>query len=144
MRRAGSDRDKRSNAQLLIRLSQNVLTCPNRRLLLHPLDELTYFKLGRKIAFFGDGLILARSRFGLQVVWVIPTLSGEFVLDRRFGFRDGLMGGNLWFMEKRNSTDRCAARVLSQRGPCGQRSARSHYAVSRRNRGERLEAGQQI
>jgi formylmethanofuran--tetrahydromethanopterin N-formyltransferase len=24
-------------------------------------------------------------------------MSGEFVLDRRFGFRDGIMGGNLWF-----------------------------------------------
>ena len=31
-------------------------------------------------------------------MWVIPILSGEFVLDRRFGYRDGLMGGNLWFM----------------------------------------------
>ncbi|HVJ84782.1 MAG TPA: formylmethanofuran--tetrahydromethanopterin N-formyltransferase, partial [Caulifigura sp.] len=25
-------------------------------------------------------------------------MSGEFVIDRRFGFRDGIMGGNLWFM----------------------------------------------
>ncbi|MEI7688330.1 MAG: formylmethanofuran--tetrahydromethanopterin N-formyltransferase, partial [Planctomycetota bacterium] len=35
-------------------------------------------------------------RFGRRV-WVIPILSGEFVIDRRFGYRDGLMGGNLWF-----------------------------------------------
>jgi formylmethanofuran--tetrahydromethanopterin N-formyltransferase len=31
-------------------------------------------------------------------VWVVPILAGEFVIDRRFGYRDGLMGGNLWFM----------------------------------------------
>ena len=31
-------------------------------------------------------------------MWVIPILGGEFALDRRFGYRDGLMGGNLWFM----------------------------------------------
>ena len=30
-------------------------------------------------------------------VWVVPILGGEFVIDRRFGYRDGLMGGNLWF-----------------------------------------------
>jgi formylmethanofuran--tetrahydromethanopterin N-formyltransferase len=28
---------------------------------------------------------------------VIPILSGEFVIERRFGWADGLMGGNLWF-----------------------------------------------
>src|SRR5690606_31643489 len=31
-------------------------------------------------------------------VWVIPTMGGEFILDRRFGWQEGLMGGNLWFM----------------------------------------------
>ncbi|HEY2893570.1 MAG TPA: formylmethanofuran--tetrahydromethanopterin N-formyltransferase, partial [Pirellulales bacterium] len=36
-------------------------------------------------------------RFG-RPVWIVPILAGEFVIDRRFGYRDGLMGGNLWFM----------------------------------------------
>ncbi|MFO0935164.1 MAG: hypothetical protein U0798_01450 [Gemmataceae bacterium] len=30
----------------------------------------------------------------------MPILSGEFVIERRFGFADGLMGGNLWFFGK--------------------------------------------
>ena len=25
-------------------------------------------------------------------------MGGEFLLDRRFGFQDGIMGGNLWFL----------------------------------------------
>ena len=29
--------------------------------------------------------------------WVVPILSGEFVIERRCGWADGLMGGNLWF-----------------------------------------------
>ncbi len=81
---------------LLVRLSQNVLTCPTTACF-NLLDEPTYFKLGRKIAFFGDGFQYRDVRHG-RPVWVIPILSGEFVLDRRFGYRDGLMGGNLWFM----------------------------------------------
>lgn len=28
----------------------------------------------------------------------MPILGGEFTIDRRFGYRDGLMGGNLWLM----------------------------------------------
>ena len=28
----------------------------------------------------------------------MPILGGEFTIERRFGYRDSLMGGNLWFM----------------------------------------------
>jgi formylmethanofuran--tetrahydromethanopterin N-formyltransferase len=90
------DRAQRLERSLLVRLSQNALTCPTTACF-NLLDEPTYFKLGRKIAFFGDGHQFRDVRFGRKV-WVIPILSGEFVLDRRFGYRDGLMGGNLWFM----------------------------------------------
>ena len=55
-----------------------------------------YFKLGRKLAFFGDGHQFREIRHGRRV-WVVPILAGEFIIDRRFGFSDGLMGGNLWF-----------------------------------------------
>ena len=90
------DRAARLERSLLVRLSQNVLTCPTTACF-NLIDEPTYFKLGRKIAFFGDGWQFRAVRFGRKV-WVIPILSGEFVLDRRFGYRDGLMGGNLWFL----------------------------------------------
>jgi len=52
---------------------------------------------GTKIAYFGDGHQFRDTRFG-RPVWVIPILGGEFTIDRRFYYRDGLMGGNLWFM----------------------------------------------
>jgi formylmethanofuran--tetrahydromethanopterin N-formyltransferase len=90
------DRTQRLERSLLVRLSQNILTCPTTACF-NLLDEPTYFKLGRKISFFGDGWQYRDERCGRKV-WVIPILSGEFVIDRRFGYRDGLMGGNLWFM----------------------------------------------
>jgi formylmethanofuran--tetrahydromethanopterin N-formyltransferase len=96
MPRFRKDRTLALERALLVRLSQNVLTCPTTACF-NMLDEPTYFKLGRKIAFFGDGYQFRAVRHG-RPVWVIPILSGEFVLDRRFGYRDGLMGGNLWLM----------------------------------------------
>ncbi len=90
------DRAEALERSLLIRLSQNVLTCPTTACF-NLLDEPAFFKLGRKIAFFGDGFQFRAVRFG-RPVWVVPILSGEFILDRRFGYRDGLMGGNLWFL----------------------------------------------
>ena len=57
----------------------------------------SYFQMGRKVAYFGDGFQKRIERFGRKMWWV-PTLGGEFILDRRLGYPDGLMGGNLWFM----------------------------------------------
>ncbi len=90
------DREAHLERVLLARLSQNVLTCPTTACF-NLLDTERYFKLGRKIALFGDGHQFRAERFGRRV-WVLPIMMGEFVIDRRFGFRDGIMGGNLWFL----------------------------------------------
>jgi formylmethanofuran--tetrahydromethanopterin N-formyltransferase len=89
------DREAALEKVLLARISQNVLTCPTTACF-NLLDSESYFKLGRKLAFFGDGYQCRTRRFGRDV-WAVPTMGGEFVIDRRFGFRDGIMGGNLWF-----------------------------------------------
>lgn len=89
------DRVPALERSLLVRISQNVLTCPTAACF-NLLDTPEFFKLGRKLAFFGDGY-QARGVRHRRPVWVVPILGGEFIIDRRFGYRDGLMGGNLWF-----------------------------------------------
>ncbi len=90
------DRAEKLERSLLIRVGQNVLTCPTTACFSTMRDAETYFKLGRKISYFGDGHQFREERYG-RPGWVIPILGGEFFLDRRFGYRDGLMGGNLWY-----------------------------------------------
>jgi formylmethanofuran--tetrahydromethanopterin N-formyltransferase len=90
------DRLQALEKALLARISQNLLTCPTLRVF-NLLETPEFYKLGRKLAFFGDGHQFRDERFGRKV-WVVPILAGEFVIDRRFGYRPGLMGGNLWFM----------------------------------------------
>lgn len=105
------DRVPALERSLLVRVSQNVLTCPTTRCF-NLIDEpVNYFKLGRKLAFFGDGFQFRAERFGRKM-WVVPILGGEFEIDRRFGYRDGLMGGNLWFM----GADLDSALLAAQRG----------------------------
>ena len=89
------DRREHLEKVMLARISQNALTCPTIRCL-NRLDTEDYFKLGRKIALFGDRHQFRARRFE-QPGWIVPTLGGEFFLSRRFGFQDGVMGGNLWF-----------------------------------------------
>lgn len=110
------DREPALERALLTRIAQNVLTCPTTACF-NLIDSEPYFKLGRKIALFGDGHQFRDERFGRRV-WVIPTMAGEFVLDRRFGFRDGIMGGNLWFMG--DSAD--SALLAAERGLDGVRT----------------------
>jgi formylmethanofuran--tetrahydromethanopterin N-formyltransferase len=90
------DREQRLERSLLVRVSQNVLTCPTAAAFnMLPADE-KWFPLGRKVAYFGDGHQYKAERHGRRC-WVVPILSGEFTIERRFGWADGLMGGNLWF-----------------------------------------------
>lgn len=103
------DREARLDRAVLVRVSQNVLTCPTTAAF-NVLDASgswyastkeakpggKWLPLGRKLAYFGDGHQFAAERFGRRC-WVVPILSGEFVCERRIGFADGLMGGNLWF-----------------------------------------------
>jgi formylmethanofuran--tetrahydromethanopterin N-formyltransferase len=92
------DRAEAIERSLLVRVSQNVLTCPTAACF-NLVDSPDWFPLGRKLAYFGDGHQFRDERYGRRV-WVVPILGGEFVIDRRFGYRDGLMGGNLWYFGK--------------------------------------------
>lgn len=85
---------------LLTRVSQNVLTCPTARCFALPTENPSgSYRLGRKVAYFGDGFESVQERFGRRM-WVIPTMGGDFCIDRRFPCADGVMGGNLWFMAR--------------------------------------------
>ena len=89
------DRVAKLERAALVRISQNVLTCPTARCF-NLMDTEEHFQMGRKVAYFGNGKQKRIERFGRKMWWV-PILGGEFVLDRRLGYGDGLMGGNLWF-----------------------------------------------
>ncbi len=104
------DREKLLERVLLHRISQNVLTSPTAACF-NLLDTEPYFKLGRKLSFFGDGHQFRAVRYGRKV-WVLPIMGGEFLIDRRFGYRDGIMGGNLWFLAE--SVD--ASLLAAERG----------------------------
>ena len=90
------DRVEALERSALTRISQNVLTCPTAACF-NLIEGSDYFQMGRKVSYFGDGFQKRVERFGRKMWW-IPTLGGEFLLDRRLGYANGLMGGNLWFL----------------------------------------------
>ena len=106
------DRERRLERSVLVRVSQNVLTCPTAACFNVLTDRDTWFPLGRKLAYFGDGYQYKAERSGRRC-WVVPILSGEFVCERRCGWADGLMGGNLWFMGSAEAALEAATRAAA-------------------------------
>ena len=92
------DRVDRLERSALVRISQNILTCPTASCF-NLIDSENHFQMGRKVAYFGNGYQKRIERYGRKMWW-IPILGGEFILDRRLGWSEGLMGGNLWFFGK--------------------------------------------
>jgi len=90
------DQVKALERSALVRISQNILTCPTASCF-NLIDSEEYYHMGRKVAYFGNGYQKRIERFGRKMWW-IPILGGEFILDRRLGYADGLMGGNLWYL----------------------------------------------
>jgi formylmethanofuran--tetrahydromethanopterin N-formyltransferase len=107
MPRFRKDRFEALEHAALVRISQTVLPCPTAACF-NLIDSAEGFAIGKKIAYFGDGFQKRVDRFG-RSMWWIPTLGGEFVLDEQFGYRDGLMGGNLWFFGESVDTALAAA-----------------------------------
>lgn len=92
------DRVEALGKSALVRISQNIMTCPTASCF-NLIDSEEYYHMGRKVAYFGNGYQKRIERFDRKMWW-IPILGGEFILDRRLGRADGLMGGNLWFFGK--------------------------------------------
>ncbi len=104
------DRVPKLERVALVRISQNILTCPTASCF-NAADSDTYYQMGRKVAYFGNGYQKRIERYGRKM-WQIPTLGGEFVMERRLGYREGLMGGNLWFFGK----DATSALAAAEKG----------------------------
>ena len=131
---------KRLEHAALVRISQNVLTCPTAACFNLIDSRRVLSRWAARSPTSATDFKSAIERFGRKMWW-IPTLGGEFVLDRRLGYADGLMGGNLWFFGE--TRGRRAGRGRGGRGRGSQVPRRDH-AVSRRHRRQRIEGGQQV
>ncbi|MFX0168140.1 MAG: formylmethanofuran--tetrahydromethanopterin N-formyltransferase [Candidatus Hodarchaeota archaeon] len=90
--------------QLRKRTGQCILTCPTSAVYNALDDAEEWVDVGDQLRYFGDGFE-DRKRVGDKLlVWRIPVIEGEFLIEEKFGIRTGVGGGNLILMGK-NSKD---------------------------------------
>lgn len=112
-----SDPVRRLERELINRIGQCILTAPTTAVW-----NLTYSEnrldVGYKIGFFADGYQREEQRFNRRVI-VVPTMMGEFIIERQLGYSQGIMGGNLWFFAESESSAlkaaECAVKVISNK-----------------------------
>lgn len=83
--------------QMILRIGQCIMTCPTTAAYDALPKAERRLKIGRRLRLFGDGF-QKRDRIGGRVVWRIPVMEGEFLVEDTFGAVKGAAGGTLLLM----------------------------------------------
>jgi formylmethanofuran--tetrahydromethanopterin N-formyltransferase len=93
---------KQLEHELLSRIGQCILTAPSTAVW-NMTPSVNKLPVGKKIGFFADGYQREEKRFSRSIV-VVPRMMGDFLIERDLGYSEGVMGGNIWFFAKSESS----------------------------------------
>ncbi|MHA1136620.1 MAG: formylmethanofuran--tetrahydromethanopterin N-formyltransferase [Candidatus Thorarchaeota archaeon] len=86
--------------QLLARLGQCVLTSPTACCYDDTPNIKELYPVGKMIAMFGDGHQVKKGPIDGRILWMLPRMSGTFVIQENFGRTKGVAGGNIIYFCK--------------------------------------------
>jgi formylmethanofuran--tetrahydromethanopterin N-formyltransferase len=101
---------KKNLEQVLIdRVGQCILTCPTTAVF----DALgeepeVVFDTGNKMKYFGDGFQKKEEVAGKEV-YKIPVMEGDFIIEKDFGAKKGIAGGNFFILAQTEDQGLAAA-----------------------------------
>lgn len=88
---------KQLDHELLERIGMGILTAPTTAVF-NALDiSEEILKAGFKLKFFGDGYEKKVEIDG-RIIYSIPIMSGDFLVEAEFGIKDGVAGGNFFIL----------------------------------------------
>ena len=95
--------------ELMERIGMCILTAPTAAAF-NCLESETTLKTGNKLKFFGDGFEKECEIDGRKI-HSIPIMSGDFLVESEFGYKDGVAGGNFFILAKDQMTGVKAAQA---------------------------------
>lgn len=81
--------------QLVARIGQCILTSPTASAFDDTPGATDFYPIGRQLAMFGDGHQVKKGPIDGRVLWLVPRMSGTFVVQEQFGRQKGVAGGNI-------------------------------------------------
>ncbi|MEM2851390.1 MAG: formylmethanofuran--tetrahydromethanopterin N-formyltransferase [Candidatus Bathyarchaeia archaeon] len=94
--------------QMITRLGQCVMTCPTTAAFDILEGAVKKLKVGKSLSLFGDGF-QKKDNISGHVVWRIPVMEGEFLIESKFGVKRGVAGGNFLIFAKDKSAGLASA-----------------------------------
>jgi formylmethanofuran--tetrahydromethanopterin N-formyltransferase len=94
--------------QLLTRIGQCVMTCPTTAAFDLLEDAKKHLQIGKSLSIFGDGF-QTKDKLADRVVYRIPVMEGEFMIQESFGVKRGIAGGNFIILSKDQKSGLAAA-----------------------------------
>lgn len=98
--------------QLIQRIGQCIMTCPTTAAFNGLDDTKRKLKVGRSLRYFGDGFE-KKAVVGDRKCWKIPVMEGNFIVENRFGAKQGVAGGNILILAKDQQTGLKAAELAA-------------------------------
>jgi formylmethanofuran--tetrahydromethanopterin N-formyltransferase len=92
----GKGAEERLEREVSQRVRQGVLVKPTTAVF-NATASPTTFDVTERIGHCGDGYERYEERHGREMI-TIPIMMGEFLVERRLGIGEGVMGGNLWLL----------------------------------------------
>jgi formylmethanofuran--tetrahydromethanopterin N-formyltransferase len=86
--------------QLLARIGQCILTSPTACAYDATPQPKEYYTIGKRLSMFGDGYQIKKGPIDGRVLWLIPRMSGTFIIQEKFGRQKGVAGGNIIYFCK--------------------------------------------
>ena len=86
------------DTELMERIGMCILTSPTAAAF-NALESEDVIKTGAKLKYFGDGFEKECDIDGRKV-FSIPIMSGDFLVESEFGFKEGVAGGNFFILAK--------------------------------------------
>ncbi len=100
---------KKLDHELLERIGMCILTAPTTAVF-NLLEDGEELKTGFKLKFFGDGYE-EKIEIDGRTMFAIPIMSGDFIVEEKFGYKDGVAGGNFFILADSKMSGLIAAEV---------------------------------
>lgn len=100
---------KKLDHELLERIGMCILTAPTTAVF-NLLEDGEELKTGFKLKFFGDGYE-EKVEIGGRSMFAIPIMSGDFLVEEKFGYKEGVAGGNFFILADSQMSGLVAAQV---------------------------------
>ncbi|MCE5214304.1 MAG: formylmethanofuran--tetrahydromethanopterin formyltransferase, partial [Methanobacterium sp.] len=85
--------------ELSYRIRQDILVKPFTRLFDASINPHGYIDTMKQIGHCGDGYEWEETLYGRDMI-VVPIAIPDFMIERKLGYKEGIMGANFWYMCK--------------------------------------------